>query len=253
MLESVLNQTFQDFEVIIVDDGSTDNTAEILQTISHEKVKIIISENNGPAEARNIGIREARAPLIMNLDADDKIAQGLFDKAYTIFVNNSNAGIVYCDAECFGAIRGKFDIGEYSLKGMLSENRITSMAFFRKKDWQAVGGYSSDLIYGLEDWDLWLLIIELGREVVKIPERLVYYRIYSNLNYSRSGRRKRDRYKMLESRIRIFHRHEKLYSEYPEVREYFSNLESNFRAENFLLRFIKNTLYYLKQKYLNNL
>ena len=97
------------------------------------------------------------------------------------------------------------------------ENRITSLALFRKEDWLAVGGYSGELIYGLEDWDFWLMIIELGREVVKIPETLVYYRTYENLTESRSGRRKTDRLKILESQVILFHRHQKLYSGYPEA------------------------------------
>ena len=85
MIESVIQQTFEDYEIIIVNDGSTDDTAEILKNITHEKVKIIHTENHGPADARNTAIKHARAPLIMNLDADDKIAPGLLEKAYKIF------------------------------------------------------------------------------------------------------------------------------------------------------------------------
>lgn len=252
MLESVLMQTFQDYEVIIVNDGSTDNTAEILQNIAHEKVRIINTENHGPAEARNIAIREAKAPVIMNLDADDKIAPQLLEKAYKIFCSNANVGIVHCDAERFGARSGKFEIGEYSPDSMLGENRINSQSLFRKEDWQQVGGYSSDLIYGLEDWDFWLLIIELGREVVKIPEKLVYYRTYKNLKDCRSGRRKQDRMKILESMVIIFHRHENHISAFPGAWKKFSKLENKFNNENIIVRFIKNQLNRYIQNYLLN-
>jgi glycosyltransferase involved in cell wall biosynthesis len=249
MIGSVFSQTMEDYEIIIVNDGSTDETAKILNNITHEKIKIIHKENHGPASARNTAIKFARAPLIMNLDADDKIAPDLLEKAYKIFTENPNIGIVYCDAECFGARSGKFEIGEYSKETMLLENRITSLALFRKEDWQAVGGYSGELIHGLEDWDFWLMIIELGREVFKIPEALVYYRTYKYLQESRSGRIKTDRLKTLESQVILFHRHQKLYSGYPEAREFFLKIEEKFRNENFLIRFVKNHMYRYMRKY----
>jgi glycosyltransferase involved in cell wall biosynthesis len=248
MVESVLNQTFQDFEVIIVNDGSTDDTAEILRNITSEKVKIIHIENHGPAYARNLAIENARAPIIMNLDADDKIAPDLLEKAYEIFLSNENTGIVHCDAERFGAKSGKLDTGEYTLEAMLFDNRIISQAFFKREDWKIVGGYSDELIYGLEDWDFWLLIIELGRSVFKIPENLVYYRTYENPEDCRSGRRKKDRQKMLTSLVLIFHRHEKLYSACPQAWQHFSQIEKKLKNENPLLRLVKNWYYNYLEK-----
>ncbi len=147
MLASVLAQSFQDYEVIIVNDGSNDDTEDILKKITHEKVRIIHTRNNGPAFARNLAIENARAPIIMNLDSDDKIAPDLLEKAYKVFCVDPEAGIVYSDAECFGAKTGKYEIGEYTFESMLFDNRIISQAFFRKKDWESVGGYSDELIY----------------------------------------------------------------------------------------------------------
>jgi glycosyltransferase involved in cell wall biosynthesis len=249
MIESVSAQTFEDYEIIIVNDGSTDNTADILNYIDNEKIKVIHTENHGPAIARNTAIRYARASVIMNLDADDKIAPDLLEKAYEVFEKISNAGIVYCDAECFGAKSGKFEIGEYTKEAMLFDNRINSLSFFRKDDWQKVGGYSDELIYGLEDWDFWLLIIELGREVIKIPGAHVYYRTYEKLAESRSGRRKTDRMKMNRSKITIFKRHEKLYSEYPGAWSHFSCIERKFKNENFLGRFLRDCKYNFMKRY----
>ena len=249
MLQSVYCQTFQEFEVIIVNDGSTDNTSEILSSVTNGNVTVINTKNNGPALARNIAISHAKAPVIMNLDADDKIASDLLEKAYKIFTENENAGIVHCDAECFGARVGKFEIGDYSINNMLYSNRINSQSFFKREDWEKVGGYSDELIYGMEDWDFWLLLIELGRDVIKIPESLVFYRTYKSLPESRSGRRKTDRLKARESQLIIFQRHKNLYAAYPDAIRYFSSLEDKISGENFAVRQIKNLFFKYSQKY----
>jgi glycosyltransferase involved in cell wall biosynthesis len=244
MLESVYRQTFEDYEVIVVNDGSTDNTREVLEGIVHEKVKIIHIDNYGPAYARNLAIENAQASIIMNLDADDKIAPDLLEKAYNVFCVKSNIGIVHSDAECFGAISGRYNIEDYTLGNMLFDNRIISQAFFRKEDWALVGGYSSELIYGLEDWDFWLLIIELGRDVVKISEPLVYYRTYKHHNDCRTGRLKRDRIIFFKTLLTIYHRHEKLYAAHPMAKQHFLKIENKLKNENILVRQMKN--YYFR-------
>jgi glycosyltransferase involved in cell wall biosynthesis len=249
MLESVFSQTFIDYEVIIVNDGSTDDTKEVLNNISHEKVTIIHTENFGPASARNTAIKNARAPIIMNLDADDKIAPSLLEKAYQILSGNPNISIVHCDSECFGARSGKFETGQFTSESMLFDNRIISQSFFRRKDWLSVGGYSGEFNDWLEDWDFWLSIIELGGEVVKIPEKLVYYRTYKHQSESLTGIGKAERMKMKEYLIKIFHRHEGLYLKNPSAWEHFSKIERKFKNENYFVRSCKNLLYRYMQKY----
>ena len=108
-------------------------TQRHLKKITHEKIKIFHTENHGPAYARNTAIRNAGASIIMNLDADDKIAPELLEKAYRIFSEKPNVGIVHCDAECFGARSGKFEIGDYSLGSYVFENRINSHSHFSEK------------------------------------------------------------------------------------------------------------------------
>lgn len=239
MLESVLSQSFGEYEVIIVNDGSTDSTKEILDHIHHEKVTVLHTSNCGPATARNTGIAAARAPVILNLDADDKIAPTFLEKAYKIFEANPSVGIVYSEQRLFGARSGRFDLPPYSLAAMLKDNVIPSQAFFKKSDWREVGGYSDEFIYGLEDYDFWLSIIELGKEVYKLPEELVFYRTYSKLSHCRSGRRKKHRRKMMSALLTLFRRHEKLYQTYPEQYKRMVELKYLWEKESYIVRRLK--------------
>ena len=246
MIASVFEQTFKEFEVIIVNDGSTDDTGTILDNIIHPSLRVIHTENHGPAYARNLAIKNATASIIMNLDADDKIEPTLLEKAYNIFQKNPDAGIVYCDADFFGSRSGSFKL-EYSKENMLYDNRIISQAFFKKKDWQQIGGYSEELIYGAEDWDLWLSIMELEKDIIKIPETLVHYRTYNNLKKSRSGKRRKSRIQILTTLVIIFRRHRKLYSAYPKAWKHFSHLEDKLKNEHCLVKMVKNLYFnYLK-------
>lgn len=176
-LESVLNQTFPDFEVIITDDGSDDiQTKEILKSLNHPKIRVIFSEHKGVCHARNLAISEARGEYILPLDADDKIGKTYLKKAVDIFSENPNIGIVYCEAEYFGLLNGKWDLPSYSLEGMLNQNCIFVSAMFRKADWAKVGGFNPNMSLIREDWDFWLSLIENGAVVFRIPKTLFYYR-----------------------------------------------------------------------------
>jgi len=98
-IQSVLNQSYQDFEIIIVDDGSTDNTKEVVRSINDERIKYIQhKENKGAAAARNTGITAARSEYIAFQDSDDEWLHEKLEKQIKIFeVSSPEVGVVYTD------------------------------------------------------------------------------------------------------------------------------------------------------------
>jgi glycosyltransferase involved in cell wall biosynthesis len=233
MLQSVLKQTYPFYEVIIVNDGSTDDTADILNRIKHKKVRIFHTANHGPAHARNIAIENAKGDLIVNLDADNKIAGEFLEQCVTIMDNHPNVGIVYSRVECFGATSGIYQIPEYNFENMLRWNCIDGNACFRKSDWERTEGYKINMHYGYEDYDFWLSILELGREVHKIDQTMVYYRTYEDPKLCRSGRRKQNQYQMETVVVQAFRNHREFYKRSPEIYEEFCVLEKELEAKSY--------------------
>lgn len=177
-LESVLAQSFGDYEIIVVDDGSTDPaTVAVLDALDYPKTRLLRTNNQGLASARNNGIGEASGVYILPLDADDRIGREYLEKASGVLDQHPEVGFVYCLAELFGASRGKFYLNSASLEEMLLDSRIFCSAMFRKSDWVAAGGYNPNMVYGWEDWDFWLSLFELGKKPHLIEEVMFNYRV----------------------------------------------------------------------------
>ncbi|MBC8018618.1 MAG: glycosyltransferase family 2 protein, partial [Verrucomicrobia bacterium] len=177
-VESVLRQTFADFEIVVVDDGSNDQeTTRLLKDYHRPKTRVLHTANRGVSSARNTGIQSSNGAYILPLDADDMIAPDYLEKAVAILDAKPQVGVVYCDQQMFGAGKGPCVFPAYDPVTLLFENLILSCALYRKSDWQKVGGYSSKFVYGWEDWDFWVSMSQLNKEVSKIPEILYYYRV----------------------------------------------------------------------------
>lgn len=178
-LQSVLEQTYGNWECIIVNDGSPDNTEEIAQEWVSKDSRFIYlyKENGGLSSARNAGIAIAEGEFILPLDADDRIGKDYTLLTMKVFQEDPDLKLVYCKAEKFGEESGSWDLPDFSLFNLARRNMIFCSAFYRKKEWERVGGYDVNMIYGLEDWEFWISILKDGGEVKRIEEVGFYYRV----------------------------------------------------------------------------
>lgn len=178
-LESVLNQTFKDFEVIIVDDGSDQKTKKVLDNIKHPQIKVLKQEKNGPSKARNLGVLNAKGKYVLTIDSDDTFHSSFLLKAVEILDSNNRITAVssYCNI-----FIGNFNIiHKHSPKGggindFLFDNNSTSFALIRKSNWLDIGGYDENMIHGTEDWEFWISLTKNGGLVYVIEEYLFNYR-----------------------------------------------------------------------------
>ena len=148
-IKSVLEQTYSQIEIIIINDGSNeDETIEILNRLHERGVIVLNSERLGPSHARNYGIIKASGKYILPLDADDKIDKTYIEKAVNILNENEKIGVVYCYAKLFGEKTGNWDLPKYEFKKMFFRNIVFVTAMFRKEDWVSVGGFCNDFKNG---------------------------------------------------------------------------------------------------------
>lgn len=182
-LESVLNQDFQDWEAIIVNDGSSDSTEEIaLKWLAKDKrFKYYAKPNEGLCKTRNYGISKSKGIYILPLDSDNLIMNDFTKDAINILDKKTDIGVVHGNAEFFGEKTGLWEISDFSLEKMLLGNYIDACAIYRKEFWEQVGGYDENLpCNGLEDWELWLAYGAINVKFFHLKKITFKYRVSKN-------------------------------------------------------------------------
>lgn len=175
---SVLAQTWQGFEILVVDDGSTDpGTVALLDDFDRPKTRVLRTSHGGLAAARNHAIAQARGEYLCALDADDKLHPTYFEKALRAFEADPELSFVSCWLEAFGERQWSWQPADCDLPTLLARCTIATAALVRRQAVLEVGGYATDMPHHCnEDWDLWLSLVERGHRGTILPEVLFYYR-----------------------------------------------------------------------------
>ncbi len=206
---SVLGSSYPETEIIVVDDGSGDPEAlRVLENFRRPRTRVVRIPHAGPAGARNHGISLARGEYILPLDDDDKVHPDYIAKAVKVLEGEPKVGIVYCRVRFFGARQDEWHLAPYSLAAMLGDNLIFTSALFRRRDWERVGGYNPNMLYGMEDYDFWLSLLDrTGCDVHRINEVLFYYRVRDHSRTTLMAERGQE----AEMFARIFSNHQDLF------------------------------------------
>ena len=180
-LQSLYNQTYTDWECLIVNDGSPDNTEEVARKWEAKDPRFthISKENGGVSSARNFGIEQAKAEYILTLDADDKYEATFLEKAMDVLVNQPETAIVSSWGRYFTDEKQLqvFKSTATSITDFLFHNGLNmGSSLFRKVCWEKAGEYDGDSRNGYEDWEFYLRVCHLGWKVHIIEEVLFFYR-----------------------------------------------------------------------------
>lgn len=186
-VNSVLTQTDQDFEVIVVDDGSTDQTAKIVSTFTDQRVNLVQRANGGLAAARNTGIAVAKGELVAFLDADDRWCREKLATHRQALDNNPQASVSYDWAAfidvhgnrtglCMSQTRKKMTHEALMVKNYLG-NGSTSVV--RRSVLEKFGGFDEKL-HRLVDRELWVRLTFYGHQLQLVPQVLTEYRQHPN-------------------------------------------------------------------------
>jgi len=203
-----VEQTFDDWEIIIVDDGSTDETATVAEgLIEHypdHAIHLLRQQNQGLSASRNNGIAMARGVYILPLDADDGIEPEMLAETSAVLQQQPEVGFVYTDVKMFGDEITTWSGGDYRLEKLLLDCILIVTTLFRRQAWEQVGGFRP--MIGYEDWDFWIGLAEVGWQGLHLKRPLVRYRRTGGSMLA--GTRRHD----LELRAQIILNHSRLYN-----------------------------------------
>lgn len=205
-INSILNQTFTDFEFIICDDGSNDNTLELVKEICNNDERVVFLENEknmGLAYVLNKCLSHSKGEYIARMDADDESSLDRFEKQVDFLDSHPDYGVVTSNADVFdGDVIWKELIynEEITKEDFLFNNPIIHGAVMvRKSAYDKVNGYRDiPITYRVEDYDLFMRMFAQGIKIRTIQEKLFKFREDAN-----SLKRRKYRYRINEAKVRI--------------------------------------------------
>ncbi|MGA2297763.1 MAG: glycosyltransferase, partial [FCB group bacterium] len=183
-VQSVVQQSYQDLELLIVNDGSPDNTSEVAKALTEKypgkRIRLIEKKNGGLSDARNAGISAAKGKYILPLDADDKLHHDYLLETIPILDSHKDISIVYVDEQNFGLKSNTHVKGVASVSELKKYNVHDYCTIYRKEVWEKNGGYSPAMFLGGEDWNFWLGAAKNGFKSYHHSKPLFFYRNREN-------------------------------------------------------------------------
>lgn len=233
------------YEVIIVDDGSTDAFTKQKLAVLKEtgKYTMLFQKNQGVSVARNYAISNAKADIILPLDADNKVYPEYLYKGLATLEANPDISVVYANGLHFGERNDIKYQRDFNLQALMLDNFVDTCAVFRKKLWEDVGGYDITMRSGYEDWEFWLHAAFKGHKFHHIDEVLFEYRMLSD---SRNHRVKADKKKTNSIMDYMMQKHGEFYS--PKLIDDTLLLRYRHNPAAFIYKFILR-LYFPKKYY----
>ena len=184
-IDSVKAQTSSQWECIVVDDGSTDNSLNVIEDAVgiDNRFRICHIENCGVAKARNYGISIAEGDYILPLDADDMLRPQAIERFIQFWRAHPDASLLVPARQCFNE-NGPIKVQKRQWRGYINLTKRCSpqnTSCYKKSDWKRVGGYRDGTMY--EDWEFWIRMLRKNDNVVNIDEVLVDYRVRPNSRF----------------------------------------------------------------------
>lgn len=185
-VDSALAQTYQNFEVIVVDDGSTDNTAEVLAPyIKEKKIIYIHQENKGLPAARNTAIKASHGEFVALLDSDDIFLPNKLERQVSYLMQHPECGVCYCEFTHFYEenpkklfrLNYKYYSGDDVFPNLLRMNFIGPLGVVLRRSEMDRVGLFNETYRRSEDWEYWLRLARHGVRFEHLPEVLAKYRM----------------------------------------------------------------------------
>lgn len=211
-LDSVLNQTYSNWECIIINDGSPDATASIANDYltKDNRFKYYYQENQGVSLARNNGIKLSTGDYILPLDADDIIESTFIEKAINHFELYPLTKLVYSRYDTIGLETGEAKVSNYCYDELLWTCMIPNSSVFRRDDFYKTKGYNPEMKSGYEDWDFLLSFLNKDSIVFRLNEILYHYRKTDNSRNDSANKQSDLLF------IQIYRNHKELYEPFAE-------------------------------------
>lgn len=215
-VHSLCSQTVRPEKIIIVDDGSTDETSiYILNEIEADRrrpvpLQVIRQSNKGVSAARNAGISKTRSPLVLVLDGDDSLESGFIEEVCGLLCDDPSMIAASSWLQTFGVLESIVRPNGGNIAAFLSRNCCPATHIFRRDTWQQCGGYDESMRSGFEDWDFFLTMLEMAPNAsIGIVEKpLINYRTTPASSNIRSMEKRLDllRY-IIAKHIHIYREH----------------------------------------------